>query len=353
LLADRPIRRWQAVFKATELLLPAWLAPSRRSKAPNVVVNFDDYDTAAFARVAARFAADRYDYVVTPNVDHLIRLHDDPSFRALYGTAAWVLLDSRFLARLLGVGRGLQLPVCTGSDLTATLLSEVISPDDALVLVGGTPAQARQIAARYGLRQLAHFNPPMGFIQDPAAVETCLRFIEANSPFRFCLLALGSPQQEIIAQRLKTRGIACGLALCVGASIDFLTGDERRAPPYLQRVGLEWAFRLLQSPRRLGGRYLLRGPRIFGLLRRTTIVLRPAARPGLPASTPATLLLPAHTGVRPLGDNFPNEPASTPTDRIVARTTTRRRHASRPGGRRPGEHTGGLRERERIGPSPG
>ncbi len=73
---------------------------------------------------------------------------------------------------------------------------------------------------------------------------------------------------------LRERGQARGLALCVGASINFLTGDERRAPGWMQRLGIEWLYRLLQDPRRLAARYLLRGPRVFGLLRRAEIVQR-------------------------------------------------------------------------------
>ncbi len=310
LLANRPIRRWSTVVTLIDVLLPQRVCALGRAlgaRARHLLnewwattpteLALDNYDTAAFAAVAARFDRDRYDYVVTPNADHLIRLHEDPSFRALYAAAGYVLLDSRFLSRLLRLTRGIRLPVCTGSDLTAKLFADVLSRNDPLVLIGGTSEQAALLVERYGLRQLAHFNPPMGFIRDPAAVETCLRFVEENSPFRFCLLALGSPQQEIIARSLKTRGIARGLALCVGASIDFLTGAERRAPVQLQRLGLEWLFRLVQEPGRMASRYLVRGPRVFGLLRKTRIVLRPAPNPVVVpivrAARPRLLISPA------------------------------------------------------------
>jgi exopolysaccharide biosynthesis WecB/TagA/CpsF family protein len=226
----------------------------------------------------------------------LIRLHEDASFRALYAAANYVLLDSRFLSHVLRITKGIWLPVCTGSDLTAKLFSDVISPDDPLVLIGGSDEQARQLGERYGLRRLAHFNPPMGFIHDPEAVEACLRFIEAHSPFRFCLLAVGAPQQEALAQQLKARGIARGLALCIGASINFLTGDERRAPLWMQRCGMEWFFRLMQAPGRMAKRYLVRGPRVFGLLNGAEIVLRAA-------STPVLRLMP--------GPNQPALPATS------------------------------------------
>ena len=244
------------------------------------VHEFDDFELEEFVCVAAGFGVGRFGYVVTPNVDHLIRCHEDTAFRARCAAADFVLLDSRFAARLLRLLKGLRLPVCTGSDLTAALFLRVVAPADRIVLIGGSSEQAQKIAATYGLTDVRHHNPPMGFITDPTAVETCLALIEQASPFRFCFLAVGSPQQEAIASALRQRGVARGLALCVGASLNFLTGQERRAPVWMQSLSLEWLYRLAHDPRRLWTRYLVRGPRIFGYLRRATVVLRKrAARP--------------------------------------------------------------------------
>jgi exopolysaccharide biosynthesis WecB/TagA/CpsF family protein len=88
---------------------------------------------------------------------------------------------------------------------------------------------------------------------------------------------VGCPQQEILAKALQSRGRARGLALCVGASINFLTGSERRAPKWIQYAGLEWLYRLLNDPTRLARRYLIRGPRIFLLLPRLHFEQRPVA----------------------------------------------------------------------------
>lgn len=242
----------------------------------SIMQHIDDYDLTEFTKIAAGFGQERYGYVVTPNVDHLIRCHDDAAFRAAYADATYVLLDSRFLSHLLKWTAGIAPRVCTGSDLTARLLSTVIEPDDRIVLIGGSALQAEKLAERFRLRRLRHYNPPMGFIRDPDEVERCLQYIESASPFRFCLLAVGAPQQERIAQLLKSRGRARGLGLCVGASINFLTDLESRAPGWMQRAGLEWLFRLVQNPRRLAYRYLIRGPRVFFLLHGMKIVLRRA-----------------------------------------------------------------------------
>jgi exopolysaccharide biosynthesis WecB/TagA/CpsF family protein len=257
------------------------------------VLDIDDHDLEGALQLVAAFGSDRYGYIVTPNVDHIIRHHQDSHFRALYAQAAYVLLDSRFLAHTVGLVKRKMLRVCLGSDLTTAMLDSIIKPLDVAILVGGTPKQAQILQERYGLLRLHHIDPPMNFIRDPLAVETCLREIEAMSPFRFCFLAIGSPQQEMIAQKLKERGIARGLALCVGAAINFLTGIERRAPLWMQQAGLEWLYRLSRDPRRLWRRYLVRGPKIFLLLWRIELrVRRSAPKPLISWEVP----VPGNTG---------------------------------------------------------
>ena len=246
------------------------------------VLYIDDYDLEEARALAAAFGTERYGYVVTANVDHAIRYYHDAQFRALYSKAAYVLLDSRFLVHVLRFLKRQRFRASPGSDLTHAVFDSVLKPDDVAVVVGGTAQQAQTLRARFGLKALRHINPPLNFINDATAVETCLRDIEAASPFRFCFLAIGSPQQEVIAHKLRERGTARGLALCVGAAINYLTGAEQRAPLWMQRLGFEWLFRLLQQPRRLAHRYLVRGPRIFWLVLRIELRSR---RPALVLDT--------------------------------------------------------------------
>jgi exopolysaccharide biosynthesis WecB/TagA/CpsF family protein len=262
------------------------------------VLDIDDYELGEARAIVTAFGTERFGYVVTPNVDHVIRYYRDPQFRALYAQAAYVFLDSHFLAHVLGFLKRRRHRVSPGSDLTAAVMYSVIKPNDVAVMVGGSAAQAQELRSRFGLKALHHIDPPMNFIHDEAAVESCLQAIEAASPFRFCFLAVGSPQQEIIAQKLKERGVARGLALCIGASINFITGVEKRAPQWMRKLGFEWLFRLVQSPKRLAKRYLVRGPRIFLLLPRIELRLRrpvavPAAIPSI-ATSPITAITGSH-----------------------------------------------------------
>jgi exopolysaccharide biosynthesis WecB/TagA/CpsF family protein len=86
--------------------------------------------------------------------------------------------------------------------------------------------------------------------------------IEAQ-PARFVILAVGSPQQEMLAGALARGGKAVGIGLCIGAGLDFLVGIRRRAPAVIREAHLEWLFRLACEPRRLARRYLIDGPRIL------------------------------------------------------------------------------------------
>ncbi|MGG5822262.1 WecB/TagA/CpsF family glycosyltransferase [Falsiroseomonas sp. HW251] len=243
-------------------------------------LDFADLDTeGALAMLAARPAAAPFGYLVTPNADHLVRLARQPAlYGPLYREAEWRLLDSRVVAHLARAVGLRPPPVVPGSDLTARLFAEVIRPGDPIALLGGTRRTAEAIGARFGLSALRHHAPPMGFDSAPAAFETALRFVE-DAPARFVFLGVGSPRQEIVARALAARGKARGTALCVGASLLFLSGEERRAPRAVQAIGLEWAWRLAQDPRRLARRYLIEDPAILALLLRERSA-RPAGRGG-------------------------------------------------------------------------
>ena len=105
----------------------------------------------------------------------------------------------------------------------------------------------------------------MGFIRSQHEVQKCVEFVvKTQTPLIF--LAVGMPQQEILASHIADHPQAGGVGLCIGASIDFLTGQQRRAPVWVQKAGLEWLYRLLSDPRRLASRYLIDCPRIFYLI---------------------------------------------------------------------------------------
>lgn len=213
-------------------------------------------------------SAPRFRYVVTPNVDHIVRLHHgDPAWRDAFASAEadadLCLNDSRILQKLARWS-GIALPVVPGSDLTRVLLDEGLPTATRVALIGGSESDAAWLRARLPDAGLAQFQPPMGVLRSAAAQQAIVDFVEAERP-HLTLFAIGAPQSEIVAHQLQRRARTGGVGLCIGASIEFLTGAKRRAPRIMQRLGLEWAFRLVSEPRRLWRRYLVEGPPIFAI----------------------------------------------------------------------------------------
>lgn len=231
-------------------------------------VRFDDLDLdGALALLEARDPGASFAYVVTPNADHLLRLEaGDAALRAIYD-GAWLSLNDSRILRLLAGRRGVRLNLASGSDLAAALFARMITPTTPVTVIGGKPAMAEALRARFGLTALFHHNPPMGFIRDEAAVAAAVAFVQAH-PARFVFLCVGSPQQEKLAARIEAAGGATGVGLCLGAALEFVTGDKARAPVWMQRANLEWLHRLASEPRRLWRRYLLEAPRLLRVMRK-------------------------------------------------------------------------------------
>lgn len=242
-----------------------WTGLERR-RAPRTIAFLNtEFDRVDFDLTVRRLADTRsgapFRYVVTPNVDHLIRLKREPSLLPLYDHAWLTVCDSRIL-ELLARLSGLKLTVTPGSDLTQRLLEEVIDPNEPVTVIGGTPDVIDAVRARYGLRKLQWFDAPMGLRHDALARAACVEFV-ARNPSRFVFLCVGSPQQEMLAHEMAADPRCSGVGLCVGASLDFLAGKVKRAPRWMQRARLEWLHRLIGEPRRLWRRYLVDGPAIF------------------------------------------------------------------------------------------
>ncbi len=228
-------------------------------------------ETAAW--IAARPAGASFGYVVTPNADHLVRVDRDPSLRPIYEHAVLCLMDSRVVSRLAWLLGLPAPPVVTDSDVTEALMTAHLHPDERVTIVGLRAEDVAALRARIGIAPPNHHEPPMGFDRDPAAMRAAVEFVLAH-PARLVFLAVGSPRQEKLAAALAATGRARGTGLCIGASLAFLAGTQRRAPRWVRAAGLEWLFRLAGDPVRLWRRYLRDCPVILWLLARDRWLMR-------------------------------------------------------------------------------
>ena len=202
-------------------------------------------------------------YLVTPNVDHMLRVSAVPDVATIYRDAWLCINDSRVLNRPRGPD-GTRPPRDAGDRTSSPHLLDhpALDRSTSILIVGGGEGLAEAVARRCGLTQVRQIRPPMGLRENPVALAETVAAIEGVGA-RFVFLAVGSPQQEMIAAAIARRGQARGVGLCIGAGLEFLVGARRRAPAPMRAAGLEWLFRLACEPGRLGRRYLVDGPRIM------------------------------------------------------------------------------------------
>src|SRR5947209_16149711 len=171
------------------------------------------------------------------------------------------LCDSKVL-HLLARFRGVRLPVIPGSELTSLVFDRLVRAGDRIAIIGGDLDVLNTLKKKCARVEFVQHCPPMDLRRNAKARRAAAEFI-ARSGARFSFIAVGSPQQEMIAAEARSIAGATGMALCIGAGLDFLTGRQKRAPRLARSLGLEWAHRLLSDPRRMWRRYLIEGPRIF------------------------------------------------------------------------------------------
>jgi N-acetylglucosaminyldiphosphoundecaprenol N-acetyl-beta-D-mannosaminyltransferase len=200
-------------------------------------------------------------YVVTPNVDHVVLAEDDDALVAAYRDAALSLVDGKPLV-WLSRAMGAPLPEkISGSDLVRPLCARAARDGLSLFLLGAKPGIGQRAAdaltAEWPSLHIAGvLSPPLGFERVSAQNADVVRAIREARP-SLVLTALGAPKQELWMHANRDV-LAPAVLLGVGGTLDFLAGAVKRAPRWMSENGLEWAYRLMQEPTRMAGRYLVR-----------------------------------------------------------------------------------------------
>ncbi len=196
-------------------------------------------------------------FVVTPNVDHAVMFQERADFRAAYENASLVLADGLPLViSARAFGRNIPERVA-GSDVVPAVFAAATQPLR-VFLLGAAPGVADEAASRIhaqwpNVRVVGTLSPPLGFDVDPVENARTLAAINAVE-HDLLLVGLGAPRQEIWVNK-HYRELPSKVAICGGATIDFLAGHRQRSPVWMRRCGLEWLHRVGSEPKRLARRY--------------------------------------------------------------------------------------------------
>ncbi|WP_226897200.1 WecB/TagA/CpsF family glycosyltransferase [Paraclostridium bifermentans] len=207
-------------------------------------------------------------YVVTPNVDHIVKLEEDLEFQNVYRDADLILTDGM---PLIWISKWLKRPIkekVSGSDLFPKVCELAANKGYKVFLLGageGVAAQAASnLKSKYkGLNIVGVYSPPYGFEKNEKEISKISDIINQSKP-DVLAVGLGAPKQEKFLYNYKDK-LNVPVSLGIGASIDFEAGNVNRAPKWMQKSGLEWFYRLCKEPRRMYKRYLVDDTKILKL----------------------------------------------------------------------------------------
>ena len=210
----------------------------------------------------------RQGVVVTPNIDHLVKLQHDRELYELYRQTEWVICDSRLLylfSRLLPKSLPQAIP---GSGFFPAFYQHYREDEDCRIFqLGGLGDVAQRamenINRKMGRRMVVGaYSPSYGFENNEEENEAIVRMIN-DSGANVVPVCVGCPKQEKWIYAYKDRMAGVKIWMALGATIDFEAGNVKRAPKIWQRLYLEWFYRFLQEPRRMFKRYFIDDMRFF------------------------------------------------------------------------------------------
>lgn len=221
-----------------------------------IVVNLPD-SAALLDAVQAQIRSRAGFALATINLDHLVKLRVSDTFRTAYGAQTMVVADGHPIVWLSRLARH-PVALVPGSDMVLPLARLAAAEGVPVALVGSSgaslaAASAHLTAAIPGLNVVLQIAPPYGFDPTGPAADAILAQLQ-TARIGLCFIALGAPKQELFAARGRSLAPDVGFA-SVGAGLDFLAGEQTRAPAVVRAIAMEWLWRALSSPRRMIPRY--------------------------------------------------------------------------------------------------
>ena len=206
--------------------------------------------------------------LVTPNVDHLVKLQKDKDFYEVYRKADWVVCDSNIVCRASKLlKKPLPEAIPGSSFFTDYYMYHKDDPDCRIFLLGAAEGIAekamRNINSKVGRDIVvgAH-SPSFGFEKNESECQDLVRMVNGSGA-TVLLVGVGAPKQEKWIMKYKDMMPGVKLFMALGATIDFEAGTLKRAPEAWRKLGLEWLYRFLKEPKRLFKRYFIDDMKFF------------------------------------------------------------------------------------------
>lgn len=209
--------------------------------------------------------------LVTPNVDHLMKLQHDRELYEIYQKAEYVTVDSQIVRLALKFLGTPVKEVITGSDFFPSFYNYHKENDKIKIfLLGAAPGVADKalkiINEKVGRKIIVGAcSPSFGFEKNKTECENIINII-GNTPANVLVVGVGAPKQEKWIYKYKNRLSNINIFLAIGATIDFEAGNIKRAPKIFQKLAIEWLYRLIKEPRRLWRRYIVEDLPFFYLI---------------------------------------------------------------------------------------
>lgn len=209
--------------------------------------------------------------LVTPNVDHLMKLQHDRELYEIYQKAEYVTVDSQIVRLALKFLGTPVKEVITGSDFFPSFYNYHKENDKIKIfLLGAAPGVADKalkiINEKVGrIIIVGACSPSFGFEKNKTECENIINII-GNTPANVLVVGVGAPKQEKWIYKYKDRLSNINIFLAIGATIDFEARNIKRAPKIFQKLAIEWLYRLIKEPRRLWRRYIVEDLPFFYLI---------------------------------------------------------------------------------------
>lgn len=208
-------------------------------------------------------------YVVTPNVDHIVKLEEDNEFKKVYQEADLILADGMPLVWISKISKSPIKEKVSGSDLFPNICNLAAQKGYKVFLLGAAEGVAVKAAENLknkyrGLNIVGTYSPSYGFEKDKNEINKIIGRINKVKP-DILAVGLGAPKQEKFIYNYRDK-LNVPVSLAIGASIDFEAGNINRAPKWMQKSGLEWFYRLIKEPKRMFKRYMIDDIKIIKIL---------------------------------------------------------------------------------------